>query len=191
MFSFRSDMARVIATVAIFTALSACATAPVDKAQLAQVHSIALEGFAEPDYFLAARAHVGADSYRAIGKMLLDHGYKIVPDRKSADAILAVEFPVATDNGADEIMTGGCTPLMQIEITMKAANGKTIFRRTYAFANKPMAGLGEVLLRVDPKFTVSDCTNSGIMANADLVVAAFKSAVPELAEALGNELTTP
>jgi hypothetical protein len=172
-------------------ALAACATAPVDKASLTQVHSIALEGFAEPNYLFAARAHVGADSYRAIGTMLIEHGYKIVPDSKSADAVLTVAFPVAMDNGADEIIgREGCRPFMQIDVTLKAASGRTILQRTYRYADMPSTGLtGDVLLPADPKFRVSDCTNSGIAANADLVVAAFKSAVPLLAQAVAGELT--
>lgn len=192
MFDLPRNIARKGGTLVLF-ALAACATTPVDKALLGQVHTIALNGFAEPDYFLAARAHVGADSYRAIAKMLGDHGYRIVPDSKSADAVLTVDFPMATDNGAGEIVGhSGCEPQMLIQVTMKNGTGKTILRRDYFYGppGSSTGVIGQPLLS-DPKYNVPDCTNSGIMANADLIVEAFHSAVPELTQAVTSELVDP
>jgi hypothetical protein len=167
---------------------AACATEPADTARLASVQSIFLDGVAEPHSSLASSAHLGAASKTAIGATLTKEGYRIVPDAPSADAVLSVKFEVA-DYGPDKPFHQECKPSMLIDVSLKDLRGRTILQHTYFYADA--AGVPAVsgwrLLRADPKYTDPHCSNF----SPGVITAAFRDAVPVLAQAVGAELSKP
>jgi hypothetical protein len=111
-----------------------------------------------------------------------------VPDAKSADAVLSVNIETA-DYGPDQPFHRNCMPTMLVAVNLKDATGSTVLKREYFYANisSVPAVSGWLLLRAEPKYTSADCNGY----SPELVMAAFHDVVPQLAQAVGAELSKP
>ena len=210
-------LARSLLIAAAGAVAAGCGTSPASQSELAPIHSVFVKPIDEPrvrvvrttemyDVFdwtpsgtnvrfdeLAAQKglHPGAEIREALTDAFRKHGYATDTSSVAADAVVEVKIEgmaYFVPPPGFALFGSGCNPHAEFDITMRnTRTGSTILSHHYRFQTSGYAGVtGDMVFAADPKYVDVPCDS--LWSEPQLPVDAFRSAIQQLAQSVGNEV---
>jgi hypothetical protein len=193
------------------------ATTSFDPAENANLHTIALTGFDEPEFtaycpnpnrsrhdsiivpagsFQSLTTqqglHFAAELKDAIAQALRADGYEIVDGPADAE-LTAKTFGITTQKPryATRGLSGDCEPQITISVTLTdAKSGSTLFHRLYLYVDSWVSPWdGSLKFTPDPKYTFK--LYHDIFADIPRAIEAIRALEPLVAQSVGESLKKP